>query len=121
MSQTLVLSDDVFERLARAATARGMTVRSLLRVVSNVVVPRIPATERDRRRGEKIERLFEKFREAPLDEAERAELNRLIDEEYQVAMERADSRIPAKLSASKQRSVSKSVRRARRPLGDART
>jgi hypothetical protein len=120
MSQTLELSDDVYERLTRAATARGITIRSLLRVVSDVVVPRIPATAQDRRRGERIERLFEKYRDASLGEAERAELNRLIDEEYRIALQRADARIAAKLAATKKRSVSKSLRGSRRPPGDSR-
>jgi hypothetical protein len=113
MSKTLVLPDAVYQRLASGAARRGLTVKSLLNVVSEAVVPRIPYTAEDRRRGEKIERLFAKYRAGPLSPAELAELDRLIDRTYEVAIERADRMIAEKTASSKRQNGSRSGQQSR--------
>jgi hypothetical protein len=95
MSQTVVLSDHVYRKLTRSAAARGLTVEAWLKLVTDAADgPR--AKVRDRHRGRSIEQLLAKCRDRTLTDHERVELDRLVDEEYQVAIERADARIAAK-------------------------
>ena len=103
MSKTLIVPDDVYDNLSRGAQHRGLTVKSLLRQMSEIVVPRIPTTAEDRRRGEAIERIFNKYQERPLSSAELAELDRLIDRHYEVAIARAQKLIVEKERAAKRR------------------
>ena len=103
MSKTLVVSDDVYQRLASGAALRGLTVKSLLRHMSEIVVPRVPTTAEDRRRGEAIERLSNKYQDGPLSSAELGELDRLIDRHYEVAIARAKKLIAEKERAAKRR------------------
>jgi hypothetical protein len=77
--------------------ARGLTVESLLAVLSNLIVLPQQPTARDRR----IERLFEKYRAAPITDKDRAALDRLIDEAYREAIARADRVIAARTSAER--------------------
>lgn len=101
MSKSLIVPDDVYDNLSRGARYRGLTVKSLLKQMSEIVVPRVPTTTEDRRRGEAIERLFAKYQEGPLSSAELAELDRLIDRHYEVAIKRAEKLIAEKERAAK--------------------
>jgi len=114
MSKTLVVPDDVYENLSRGARQRGVTVKSLLKNIAELVVPRVPITVEDHRRGEAIERLFARGQEGTLSSAELAELDRLIDRHYEVAMKRAEKMIAEKERVAKRRkNGTKGTRRAR--------
>ena len=106
MSQTLVLGDDVYKKLSREAARQGVSAEALVAYMTNAVSPRTTADERDLFRGTRIELLFDKFRDGPLTVRERAELERLIDEEYEVATRRAD-RLIAEKTAGKKRPTTK--------------
>jgi hypothetical protein len=99
MSQTLTLPDELYVRLAKGAAERGLTIETLLAFVSDLVLLPSRPTERDRQRSNCIERLFKKYRAGGLTEQDRAELDRLIDVDYQEATARADRLIAAKRSA----------------------
>jgi hypothetical protein len=96
MSRTLTLPDDMFDKLARGAAQRGMSVEALLAFVSELMLVPDGATKRDRERSRCIERLFAKYRAGPLTDQDRAELDRLIDADYEKAIARADQLIAAK-------------------------
>jgi hypothetical protein len=96
MSQTLTLPGDIYRKLVQGAAEHGMTVESLLAAVSEMVTPPKTATEEDRRRSARIERLVERFRRGRFSADDRAELNQLIDADYQAATARADRLIRAK-------------------------
>jgi hypothetical protein len=95
MSQTLVLPDDVYRKLTQSAARRGLTVEAWLQAVTDAAQAP-PAVENDRRRGRAIERLLAKCRAGSVTKNERTKLDQLIDEEYRIAVERADARIAAK-------------------------
>ena len=95
MNRSLKLSDSVYRKLKRSAAQRGLTVEAWLELMSDAAV-RPVARERDRRRGRTIERLLEKCQDGSETDTERAALDRLIDEEYRVAIERADQQIATK-------------------------
>jgi hypothetical protein len=96
MSQTLTLPDELYVKLAQGAAERGMTIESLLARVSELVTSPTSPTQRDRERSLLIERLFAKNNEGGLTDQDRAELDRLIDVDYQEANIRADRLIAAK-------------------------
>lgn len=98
MDQTLTLSGEVYERLARGAAEHGMTVESLLGCVSRLIVSPADASKRDRLRSESIARLLDRFRAEALRPADHVELSQLIDDDYDAAIARADERIRAKKS-----------------------
>jgi hypothetical protein len=98
MSQTLTLPDELYVKLARGAAERGLTIESLLARVSELVTSPESPTQRDRERSLLIERLFAKYDEGALTDQDRAELDRLIDADYQEANVRADRLIQAKKS-----------------------
>jgi hypothetical protein len=99
MSQTLVLPDDVYEKVTQSAAKRGLTVEAWLKLVSEAA-QRSPTAQRDRQRGRDIERLLDKCRAEKATDDDRAELDRLIDEEYRAAVGRADARIAAKRASA---------------------
>jgi len=74
----------------KGAAERGVTIESLLAFVSDLVLLPTRPTERDRQRSLCIERLFKKYSTGKLTELDRAELDRLIDVDYQEAGVRAD-------------------------------
>lgn len=115
MSQTLTLSDELYVRLAKGAAERGLTIESLLAFVSDLVLLPSRPTERDRQRGDCIERLFEKYRAGGLTEQDRAELDRLIDVDYQEANAHADRLIAAKRSAGDSDPRTRPEKFAKRP------
>jgi hypothetical protein len=96
MDQTLSLPGDVYRKLANGAARRGMTVESLLAAVSELVALPEQASEQDRRRTARIEKLFDRFRTGRLSANDRAELDQLIDADYRAATERADRLIRGK-------------------------
>jgi len=96
MSQTLTLPGEVYRKLAQGAAERGMTIGSLLAVVSELVALPESATEADRRRSARIETLLQRSRAGRLGAGDRLELDRLIDTDYQAATARADRLIRAK-------------------------
>jgi hypothetical protein len=98
MSQTLTLPDELYVKLAQEAAQRGLTIESLLAFVSELVTLPNRPTRRDRERSRLIERLFAKYDAGALTEEDRAELNQLIDVDYQEANARADRLIAAKRS-----------------------
>lgn len=95
MSQTLILPDDIYQKLTQSANRRGLTVEAWLELVTDAAQGP-PADQRDRRRGRAIERLLERCRAGTAKDKDRSELDRLIDEEYRTAIERADARIATK-------------------------
>jgi hypothetical protein len=95
MSQTLTLSDSVYRKLTRSAAQRGVSVESWLELLSDAA-QRSASRQRDRDRVEKIERILQKCRSGAATDQQRATLDRLVDEEYGIALERADARIAAK-------------------------
>jgi len=98
MSQTLTLPDELYNKLTRGAADRGLTIESLLTVVSDMIVLPDRPTKRDRERTRRIERLLAKYAAGPLTERDRAELDQLIDVDYQDATARADRLIAANQS-----------------------
>jgi hypothetical protein len=96
MSQSLTLPDELFNKLAHGAAQRGLTIEALLAFVSELVVLPDQPTQRDRERQRCIERLLAKYQAGPLTAKDRAELDRLIDADYQEAIARADRLIVAK-------------------------
>jgi hypothetical protein len=96
MSQTLSLPDGLFNKLAQGAAQRGLTIEALLAIISELVVMPAQPTARDRQRSRRIERLLARYRGGPLTEQDRADLDRLIDRDYQGAIARADRLIAAK-------------------------
>ena len=74
MSQTLTLAGEVYRKLAQGAAERGMTIGSLLAVVSESVALPESATEADRRRSARIETLLERSRAGRLSAEDRARL-----------------------------------------------
>ena len=98
MSQTLTVPDELYLKLTRGAAERGLTVESLLAFVSELIVLPDRPTKRDRERIRRIERLLARYRSGPLTEKDRAELDELIDADYQQANARADRLIAAKQS-----------------------
>ena len=119
MSRTLVLKNDLYDQLARGAAIRGLSVETFLERVAQAVGSSSSQTAQDRTRSRRIERLLAKYQEGPLSDAERAELDRLIDDDYQVAVERADRRIEAKLCATSEERPKSSGRRAVRSPASA--
>jgi hypothetical protein len=96
MSRNLTLPDELFNKLARGAAQRDLSVEALLAFVSELVVLPDQPTAHDRKRYDRIERLFAKYRAGPLTAPDRTELDRLIDADYQEANARADRLIAAK-------------------------
>jgi hypothetical protein len=96
MNQTLKLPGDVYRKFAQGAAERGMTVESLLEAISDLVVVPEQATEQNRNRSARIERLLNRLQAGQANAGDRAELDRLIDADYQAATERADRLISAK-------------------------
>src|SRR5947209_4922315 len=99
MSQTLTLPDELYVKLERGAAERGLTIESLLAFVSDIVLLPSRPTPQDRQRSQCIERLLNKYGAGGLTEQDRAELDRLIDMDYQEASARADRLIAATRSA----------------------
>ncbi len=98
MTRTLSLSDELYNNLAQEAASRGITVESLLAAVSRLMVMPEKPTARDRERSRRIERLFDKDRAGRVTDKDREILDRLIDEDYEAAIARADRLIAAKTS-----------------------
>jgi hypothetical protein len=96
MNQTLQLPGEVYRKLAQGAAERGMTIDALLAAVSELVVLPAQPTEQDRQRSERIDKLLDRFRSGHLNPDDRAELDQLIDADYQSANARADLLIGAK-------------------------
>jgi hypothetical protein len=90
MSQTLTLPNETYTKLSRGAAQRGLTVQSLLAFVSELVAPPKGAGEQDRKRSRRIERLLERYRAGSLTARDRAQLDALIDADYEQAIARAD-------------------------------
>jgi hypothetical protein len=109
MDQTLTLSGEVYERLARGAAEHGMTVESLLACVSRLIVSPADASKRDRLRSESIARLLDRFRAGALNSADHVQLGQLIDDDAAIA--RADERIRAKKSRASNASGGKHGRK----------
>jgi hypothetical protein len=95
MSQSLTLPDELFNKLAHGAAQRGLTIEALLAYVSDLVVLPDQPTAQDRQRQRRIERLLAKYQARPLTALERAELDRLIDADYEEASARAQRLIAA--------------------------
>jgi hypothetical protein len=93
MTRTINLSESVYQKLTRSAAERGLTVEVWLDLMSDAAGG---ATADDRRRGRKVEQLLNKRQNGLATDAECETLDRLIDEEYRVAIERVDARIAAK-------------------------
>jgi hypothetical protein len=115
MTQTLELPCDVYRKLAQGAAERGMTIESLLTVVSELVILPEQPKQHDRQRCKRIDKLLDQFREGPLDAKARAELDRLIEGDYQAANARADQVISAK-----QRRAANGLPSGRKPAGSSR-
>jgi hypothetical protein len=96
MNQTLQLPGEVYRKLAQGASERGMTIEALLAAVSELVVLPAQLTEQDRQRSERVEKLLDRFRTGQLNADGRAELDQLIETDYQSANARADRLIGAK-------------------------
>jgi hypothetical protein len=93
MIRTINLSDSVYQKLTRSAAERGLTVEVWLELMTDAAGR---TTAVDRRRGRKVEQLLIKRQNGTATDDECRALDRLIDEEYRVAIERADARIAAK-------------------------
>jgi hypothetical protein len=89
-----MLPDELFDKLARGAAQRGLTIETLLAFVSEWVVPNRPTGD-DQERSRRIERLLAKYSAGSLKAHDRAELDNLIDADYQAAAARADRLIAA--------------------------
>ncbi len=100
MRQTLTLPDELFDKLARGAAQRGLTIENLLDVMSDLVVIPDRSSARDQERSRRIENLRARYRDGLLTEQDRADLNALIDADYREAVTRADRLIAAKQSRS---------------------
>lgn len=101
MSRSVMLPDELVDKLARGAAQRGLTLETLLAFVSEwIAVPERP-TAADRERSRRIERLLAKYSAGSLKERDRAELDSLIDADYQAAAARADRLIAAQADASR--------------------
>src|SRR5258708_37595110 len=98
MSRSTTVADELFDKLAQGASQRGMTIESLLAFVSELAPLQKRPTERDQERRRNIERLLAKYRAGPLTVQDRADLDHLIDADYQDAIARADQLIAAKKS-----------------------
>jgi hypothetical protein len=96
MTQTVTLPGDVYRKLAQGAAERGMTVESLLTVVSNLMVLPTEPTPDDRNRAKRIEALLARYQAGKLTPDDRILLDQLIDADYQTANARADRLIDAK-------------------------
>ena len=119
MSRTLVLKNDLYDQLARGAAIRGLSVETFLERVAQAVGSSGSQTAQDRTRSRRIERLLAKSQDGPLSDAERAELDRLIDEDYQVAVERADRRVEAQLRETSRVRLNSSGRQTARSPASA--
>jgi hypothetical protein len=73
-----------------------MTIQSLLTVVSELVVLPEQPTQHDRQRCKRIDKLLDQVREGSLHAKVHAELEQLIEGDYQAANVRADQLIRAK-------------------------
>jgi hypothetical protein len=93
MTRTINLSDNVYRKLTRSAADRGLTVEVWLELLTDAAGR---PTAEDRRRGRKVEQLLNKRHDGTATDDECETLDRLIDDEYRVAIERADARITAK-------------------------
>jgi len=98
MSQTLTVPDELYIKLVQGAAERGLTIEALLAFVSDLVTSPNRPTQRDRERSLLVEKLFAKYSAGELTEKDRAELDRLIEVDYQEANARADRLIAAKRS-----------------------
>jgi hypothetical protein len=96
MTQTLTLPGDVYRKLVRGAADRGMTIETLLTVVSELVVVPDQPTDQDRERSDRIERLLDRYRTGHVTSQDRVELDHLIETDYEAANARADRLISAK-------------------------
>jgi hypothetical protein len=96
MAQTLALSTDVYRKLAHGAAKRGITIESLVEELSDFVAPTDNLTKLDRQRIERIEELFDRFRDGPLNGKDQKELEELIAADYDAAYARAEKLIQAK-------------------------
>jgi hypothetical protein len=125
MTRSLTLPDELFNKLANGAAQRGLTLEALLTFVSDLVALPNRPTERDLERGRCIERLLAKYRNGPLTDGDRADLDRLIDADYREAVARADriiaagkshphARSPRAASVPHVRSSPKPVKRSRK-------
>src|SRR5262245_40838972 len=74
MRHSLTLPDELFNKLARGAAQRGLTMEGLLAFVSEFIMMPDRPTERDRQRSHRIERLLAKYRTGRLTEQDRADL-----------------------------------------------
>ena len=110
MTETLSLPSDVYRKLAQGATERGMTIESLLRADSELVVVPDRPTEQERQRSDRLDKLLDRFRAGQLKAEDRQELDQLIGEDYRAANARAD-----KLIAAKKRRAQNGLRRRRAP------
>jgi hypothetical protein len=121
MSQVLTLPDELFDKLARGAAQRGLTIEALLAFVSELVAMPDQPTKRDRERSRRIERLLARYQAGRLTERDRAGLEQLIDVDYQEAIARAGRVIATQeanpavptATAQKPRSSSKPAKRTR--------
>src|ERR1043165_3946386 len=101
MSHQLTLPDELYSKLAQGAAQRGLSVESLLGVFSELVAVPRPGNAADRKRSATITRLMEKFCAGPLTRQDRAELDRLIGEDYSSANSNPDKIMAAKLSSKR--------------------
>jgi predicted GIY-YIG superfamily endonuclease len=123
MSQILILPDELYLKLSQGAAERGLTIEELLGFVSALRAVPDRATERSRR----IDRLLARYGRGKINEKDCAELNHLIDADYQAASACADKLIAAKQSrqgtapspGGSKHSSPRSSKRFRIPLMDA--
>jgi hypothetical protein len=111
MTQTLSLSVELYRKLAQGAAERGMTIESLLAVVSNLVAVPSGPTPQDRRRSRRIETLLERSRNGKLTVEDRRDLDALIEADYQAATALADELIRAKQRRSRNGHATKRTRK----------
>lgn len=96
MTQTLTLPSAVYRKLAFGAAKRGITIELLVEELSNfVALPDVP-TRLNRQRIERIEELFDRYRDGPLNAKESKELESLIAEDYDAAYARGEKLIQTK-------------------------
>jgi ABC-type iron transport system FetAB ATPase subunit len=100
MSRQLTLPDALFEKLEQGAAQRGLTIATLLDFISELILMPEQPTACDYQRSRRIEQLLDRYRAGPLAEQDRAELDALIDTDFQEAIARADRRIAAKQRAT---------------------
>jgi len=96
ITQAVELPAEVYRKLAQGAAERGMTIESLLTVVSELVALLEQPTELDRQRCKRIDKLLDLVRDGTLDAKVRTELDQLIESDYHAANARADQLISAK-------------------------